>query len=862
MTAAFCACRSRRGLRRSLLATTLLVGLTSANAALAQTEAPPAASEPQASAVDDVVVTANRREQRLSRVPASIEAFSEERLERETIRDFADLAAATPGLRFSQSNLGSTSITIRGISSGSGAATTGLYIDDTPVQARGMGNSAAGFTPSIFDLQRVEVLRGPQGTLFGDSAMGGAVRFITPEASLYDSSGYSRAETSMIDGGGLSYEAGFAMGGPIIEGKLGFRGSAYFRHAGGWIDRMAGTVAVVSPNGAAGPLGSLSFNETGLYAENTNSVETTALRLALQWAPMENLRIKPAVHFENRDSNDVPLYFWPMLSDPGASRYVRPVWLPSVDATHRALPEGAPTLEPGTDQFILPSLNIEWDLGPVDFVSTTSYFDRDQESISDYTTTYIRLFGNTPVPGPGDYAYVTFGNTQKIFTQEFRLQSANSDSRLRWVAGAFYSTNKQTSEQAARPNFVMSTVRAPGVANGAPFGPGYSAYMNYYGEEPVDSVTYYHLLTNTTDQLAAFGQIDYKVTEKLTLTAGLRYSSIDLGYEADYAGPNNNLNQPRGLACLPGTGRSGIPCSPVAVGQYKPGEGPFAPAYASTSDSGGEKPFTPKISIAYQHDPDNLFYGTVARGFRVGGAQARVAGTCRDELISFGFLDGNSPEVYESDTVTSYELGAKNRLFDGRLSIDAAVFRIEWEDIQTNTSLTSCGLSFIRNGTGATSKGFDLNISAEPMDGLSLGLMIGYQDAYRNETEIINNRVLSTKGAPIGGYPLQMALSGQYEFSMADGREAYARLDYQYTSKGRKPDTGAASYDAMIPRTPETHTINGRVGVYLGDVNLYAFATNLLNDDTYTVQRSINTPIYGGYGPRPRTVGLGLSRRF
>ncbi|VFR31916.1 TonB-dependent receptor [plant metagenome] len=810
-----------------------------------------------------MIVTANRREQAASRVPMSMEVFSEERLERQNIRNFSDIASATPGLRFAQSNLGQSWISIRGVVSAVGASTTGLYIDDTPIQVRSLGNSSSTFTPSIFDLERVEVLRGPQGTLFGDSSMGGAIRFITPEPDLHDYTGYARAETSTTTGGSNSYEGGFAIGGPIVEGSLGFRASGYFQHAGGWIDRMAGRVTARSLNGSAGPMESLDFTETGLYASNTNNVDTSALRFALQWAPTDNLTIKPSVHYEKRESDDIPLYFWPILSDPGSSRYVRPIWRPTVDATHTPLPAGAPDLEPGTDEFFLPSLNIEWNAGAVDVVSTTSYLDRDQESFSDYTTTYVRLFSTSPVPRPGDYTYVIFGNRQKVFTQELRLQNANPDSAARWVGGVFYSRNEQISNQVARPNFVMGTVFPPAVDGGAPFGPGYSAYMNRYGVEPEDSVTYRHNLTTNTDQLAVFGQVDWEFAERWTLTAGLRWTRADIGFDAVYGGPNNNLRQPRGLACVPGTGTAAVPCDPVEIGQYAPGEGPFAPEYATTSNSGSESPVTPKLGLSYQYDSNNMFYATAARGYRIGGAQARVPGTCRDELITLGFLDGNSPEIYESDTVTSYELGAKNRLFGGRVSLDTAIYQIDWEDIQTSTNLSTCGVGFIRNGNSATVKGIDFSMAARATDNLRVELALGYQRGERNEAEIINGRLLSSAGAPIANVPrFQGTLSAHYDFTLPNQLNGFARADWQHIGQGPRPDTGPASYDPFLPRTPKINTVNAQAGVYLGDMTLYVFASNLLNDDTVRYDRALGSPLWGAFAPRPRTVGVGLSYRF
>ena len=131
-------------------------------------------------------------------------------------------------------------LSIRGIYSGGGAATTAIYIDDVPVQVRvGIVGLVGATLPAVFDLDRVEVLRGPQGTLFGSSAEGGAIRFITPEPSLDEYSGYSRADVGYTDDGAPSYEAGAAFGGPIVADELGFRVSAWHRRDGGYVDHIS-----------------------------------------------------------------------------------------------------------------------------------------------------------------------------------------------------------------------------------------------------------------------------------------------------------------------------------------------------------------------------------------------------------------------------------------------------------------------------------------------------------------------------------------------------------------------------------------------------------------------------------------------
>jgi len=191
--------------------------------------------------LQEVVVTATKQAEPLSKVPISIAAFTAETMDRQGVRSIQDIASLTPGLTFSRDTFGGgtdTSISIRGVRSDSGAATTGIYIDDVPIQIRSNVQTSFGSSfPQVFDLERIEVLRGPQGTLFGAGAQGGAVRFITPTPSLTDSSLYARTEIGSTEHGDISYEGGAAVGVPLVDNVLGLRASAWYRREGGFVDR-------------------------------------------------------------------------------------------------------------------------------------------------------------------------------------------------------------------------------------------------------------------------------------------------------------------------------------------------------------------------------------------------------------------------------------------------------------------------------------------------------------------------------------------------------------------------------------------------------------------------------------------------
>jgi len=244
----------------------------------------PPAEDASAGPLAEIVVTATRKEENLSKVPISVTALTQEMLDVRGVKDFQDVARFTPGVNID--NSGTNNISIRGIASTGGAGTTGIYLDDSPIQMRALAFNPDEALPKSFDLDRVEVLRGPQGTLFGAGSEGGTVRYITTQPSLTKTSVYSRDEISYTEGGDPSYEAGVAAGTPLIDGTLGIRVTAWYRKDGGWIDH-------VSPYTGS------------LLEKNSNYDQTKVVRVALVWAPTDSLKITPSFYYQDRYRNDV-----------------------------------------------------------------------------------------------------------------------------------------------------------------------------------------------------------------------------------------------------------------------------------------------------------------------------------------------------------------------------------------------------------------------------------------------------------------------------------------------------------------------------------------------------------------------------
>lgn len=483
-------------IRDSLVAGGALIALVSAMPAIAQNTAAPQTAD-EADQSGEIVVTATRKNEVLSKVPISVSAFSTETLDKRGVRDFADVIRQTPGIVFEQTNT-TTNIAIRGINSSVGASTTGIYIDDTPIQVRALGYSGGNVYPVIFDLERIEVLRGPQGTLFGAGSQGGTIRFLTPQPDATKTSGRIRSEVATTENGGMSYELGGAIGVPLVPDTLAVRASAYYRRDGGWIDRVR-------------------FEDKQVIDKDANRIDSLVGRVAVAWTPTPDLTITPSVVYQRIRNNDSPESWDNIQRDPASpnaafSDYDNGVFL-----------NGNRVRENGNDRFVLPSLNIKYALGGADLIAIGSYFDRRQTFRADYTTFDQSLFTGITLPlFPDQAAFSDFVNTQKNWTGELRLQSNASDSPFTWVVGGFFQDAEQVSIQQVDDRFFYQF---------APFLVGVLPPL-------VDGRLIYDQATRSKDrQYAVFGQVGYKPVDRVTLTLGLRYGRTEFSINSFAQGP-------------------------------------------------------------------------------------------------------------------------------------------------------------------------------------------------------------------------------------------------------------------------------------------------------------------------------------
>jgi iron complex outermembrane receptor protein len=452
--------------------------------------------------LEEIVVTSQKRSEALDKVPISVTAIDQAMLDKQGVKDIGDVARLVPGLSLQASDeLGDTNISIRGITSDTGAQTTGVYIDDTPVQVR-QDVVASNPYPKIFDLDHVEVLRGPQGTLYGAGSEGGTIRFLTPTPNLSTYSGFVRSELAFTDGGAPSYELGAAVGGPIVEDKLGFRASGWYREDGGYMTRV-------------NPV------DDHVEATDANGSDSKVAKVAFKFAPTDDFSFSPSVYYQDIHSADRS------LSWEGQPPFTELAQIP----------------QPHSDKFVLPSVTAEYDFSAFTVKSITSYFKRNVNDTFDATSFELsglipfngQDYGGITLPGHPDYRSVgTYQQGQNNWTEELRFASPDdSDSAWSWVGGFYYGHSIASSgEQYAEPFDQVGNY----LSRYYGYGPGNS--LSYFGEAPVDGKYSYldHFVVRETEK-AAYGNVTYAIQDDLKVSVGLRVAQSSFDYVDNQDGP-------------------------------------------------------------------------------------------------------------------------------------------------------------------------------------------------------------------------------------------------------------------------------------------------------------------------------------
>ena len=457
-----------------LLSSTVL-GLGSAATALAQQQAPTVSGQ-----LEDVVITATKRSSTVQDTPISVTAVTGQEILDRGIADFTQLAQSIPGLSMRSSGPGQTEFEMRGMTSAGGnSSTVGFYLDDTPLTAPAAAqNGKVVIDPNLYDLNRVEVLRGPQGTLYGSGSMGGTIKVVpnAPNPAGFDTS--AELVVSDTNGGSFNHAENGMLNLPFGGGTAALRIAATESHDSGWINRIViADGAFPPPNGTV--RGNVQAAPVAADYKGVNDTELQSVRVALSWQPTDKLTIAPSFFYQRIFQNG--------LSDIDSN--------PLTNANYQPFDQA----EPFSDNFQLGALNIQYKFPGFDLVSTTSYWKRDQhlrqdgsEEIADVLRApyYVAAGGfgpTTPTPLEDDKS--------KQITEEIRLTSSGN-SAFKWLAGWFYGDYESDWDL---------YVPQPGAFTALGTGNGFTQI------QPTKIL-----------QNALFGEVSYQLTPALTATVGAR----------------------------------------------------------------------------------------------------------------------------------------------------------------------------------------------------------------------------------------------------------------------------------------------------------------------------------------------------
>jgi len=782
----------------------------------------PTATAENDRAIEDIVVTATRREEAVNKVPVAIQALGAESLQKLNIVNFEKLVEYLPNVRTASHGPGTSSMYIRGLSTdtpglqilGTAGAqpNVALYLNDAP-------SSMPGRNLDVYavDLQRVEVLAGPQGTLFGASAMGGAVRYITNKPDLKEFHSGFNGSYSMTKGGAPSAAGDAFINIPLIEGKLAARLVIYNDQQGGYIDNVAGTYqmpfdgkvgqagklptgnpllvirALESCSGVANCTGSLykvptrqTINNDRFVANNYNDASYTGARLALAYEINDNWSVDLMHMRQNLKTNGV-FDYEPGVGDLKVTQF-NPNYL--------------------RDDFDETTLTVNGRLGMLDMIYTGSYLNHtavqqaDYASYSNiglylpyyecdrgvyYTAAYNGNIGKTCYTPNKSYK-VKNENTRS--THEFRVTTP-ADKRLRATGGLFYDENTLYdntdwfySQQAA--GFIYTRAPDPSVNAHDPSVKGVN-------------VGFFNDVTRKDRQMAVYGEASYDIIpDKLTITGGARYYDE----QASMTGSSNSSF---------GYG---------SRGKYDPVTGTYSavatpPKYYGISANLANtlKGLSPakysgtifKGNLTYKLDDGSLVYATYSEGFRPGGFNRKpcnvVSAAC------------NSLKAFVPDTVKNYEVGWKLALLDHTLQFNAAAYQINWENIQmTVFDQNISNQTFTTNFTDARIRGVEGDVAWRPTKELTVNGGFSY-----NDSELTKYRKAATVLVPLGS-PLALSPKFQgnirmrYETETASGLRPFAQGGFHFVDSSISSDidnvsiklpgfNATAGYAAQVPIT-------------------------------------------------------------
>ncbi len=781
------------------------------------------AAAANAAALDEIVVTANRSNaESLQKVAIAVSVVNVEQVARSQLGNLSDLTKFTPSLAITEGAPGYNKFNMRGLATGGYASSdtsdrslVAVYLDDTPISVQGQ-------TPDlkVYDLERVEILRGPQGTLFGAGLMAGTIRFVTAKPNMETISGYGEVDGLITHHGGSGYNVRGMLNLPVIKDKLALRGNFYVGTDGGYIDNIGGQ-----------------------NRQNANSNHTEQARVAARFTPTESLTIDASFTYEKSRAKGLN----------GGLSGLRPYAYSSNG------PEGT------DDLFRLYTLGADYDMGFADFIVTTAYTDRKIgfNFSPDPTIGYFFQDYGTGLPvGPGAYPLykqpasynqaVTNSIPAELYVINQKLNDFMAEGRLvskddgpfKWTVGAFYEKqNRHLVQDIPTPGFdtlsYMNCFYGP-TCGGMPFNTPNGLYDSKLVDKAFQSNDIFSGLQDTSEhQFAVYADGTWHATDKLDITGGLRYFDFKEDYYLFEGGVYGVIDH--------------VPLETRA-----------------TLKSNG---VNPRGNISYKINDDFMVYAEAAKGFRYGGANqpvplgsTGVAGQCTANLANYGY--NSAPLTFGPDKLWNYTVGEKARLAGGRLTVNASAYYIDWQDVQTRLRL-DCSYFFTTNSGKINSKGIELETMWKATPEITISAGGSYNDskakgdipnvgAFDGDRTPYFPQFIGTAAIfydkPVGNGSLHLSATYQYQSTQHTTFNPYSTKIVDGVLVANGPN---ANY-AVIP---ESHSVNASAAYNFGNIELGIFGTNLVNGVKVTnVQRATYYAIYQAGDrityARPRTIGV------
>jgi iron complex outermembrane recepter protein len=785
-------------------------------------------------ALVSVVITATKRSSTVQETPISVTAISADEIADRGVVDFDTLAQSVPGMSMRTSGAGQTEFEMRGLqSSGGSSSTVGFYLDETPLSSPASAqNGKVVIDPNLYDLERVEVLRGPQGTLYGSGSMGGTVRLVphSPELNTFDASG--ETVVSNTSSGGSINIAQNGMVNLPIGSTAALRLVGSLSQTSGWVQRIViqdGEFPLESVN-AAGNLvrGNVAAAPVAADYKGSNSSTLESARMSLLWKPTDELSIEPMGMYQ--------------LSNQAGPSATDTSGIDPVVSGPEAHYQPYDTPEPFYDRFTLGSLKITYQFDAFSVTSATAQWNRNsfisQDATEENMTANAAYFppcytGYDPSDcglGPNSPATWERDYTSQV-SEELRLTSTN-DSPFQWLAGFFYSKLDTTwSMNSSHPEALPSTLEyAFGVNNPVLF----DAY------EPA-----------TIKQTAFFGEASYKFTSDLKATVGLRRFSYD-----------TTQSDNEGGAELGGA----------------PGEYPMSGSFSSRATG-----VTPKFDLSYDASRDVMLYVTAAKGFRPGGVNQFLPTVCTPPAVAPCFataVEGAlqakynttgyvpSPQTFGADTVWNYELGEKAEFLERRMTLNADIYYERWNNPQLLTDA---------NGFGYTVNGGDARIygaEAEFKALLTRQLTLAINGSYDHATFLEDNPASGfLSGMAVPDTPkVTSAQTLTWKLPLSNGMSLIgivendfvgSRIDIPY---GLTLSIYGGSTQSAIVHLASYDLTNVRLGLQQDNWSVFLFVNNALNQKVLLdpqPQIDLALTSFQRYTVnQPLTAGLDFSYKF